>query len=204
MKKLESSLRNMTLSLGSVTLIAALLLSWVNGITKEPIKQAELATQSKALAAVLPEHDNQPLEEKFCITINEGTADSVLVTIYPAKMNGKLVGAAVESTADGYADKVTVIYGFEQDGTVRNYAVMKQMETPGLGAKMQDWFRNPTGKRSVIGRNPGSEDLTVTKDGGTVDAITAATISSRTFLKTLNDAFTAYQNIQAEEKGGQQ
>lgn len=204
MKKLESSLRNMTLSLGSVTLIAALLLSWVNGITKEPIKQAELATQSKALAAVLPEHDNQPLEEKFCVTINKGTADSVLVTIYPAKMNGKLVGAAVESTADGYADKVTVIYGFEQDGTVRNYAVMKQMETPGLGAKMQDWFRNPTGKRSVIGRNPGSEDLTVTKDGGTVDAITAATISSRTFLKTLNDAFTAYQNIQAEEKGGQQ
>ena len=204
MKKLESSLRNMTLSLGSVTLIAALLLSWVNGITKEPIKQAELATQSKALAAVLPEHDNQPLEEKFCVTINEGTADSVLVTIYPAKMNGKLVGAAVESTADGYADKVTVIYGFEQDGTVRNYAVMKQMETPGLGAKMQDWFRNPTGKRSVIERNPGSEDLTVTKDGGTVDAITAATISSRTFLKTLNDAFTAYQNIQAEEKGGQQ
>ena len=204
MKKLESSLRNMTLSLGSVTLIAALLLSWVNGITKEPIKQAELATQSKALAAVLPEHDNQPLEEKFCVTINEGTADSVLVTIYPAKMNGKLVGAAVESTADGYADKVTVIYGFEQDGTVRNYAVMKQMETPGLGAKMQDWFRNPTGKRSVIGRNPGSEDLTVTKDGGTVDAITAATISSRTFLKTLNDAFTAYQNIQAEEKEGQQ
>lgn len=204
MKKLESSLRNMTLSLGSVTLIAALLLSWVNGITKEPIQQAELATQSKALAAVLPEHDNQPLEEKFSVTINEGTADSVLVTIYPAKMNGKLVGAAVESTADGYADKVTVIYGFEQDGTVRNYAVMKQMETPGLGAKMQDWFRDPTGKRSVIGRNPGSEDLNVTKDGGTVDAITAATISSRTFLKTLNDAFTAYQNIQAEEKGGQQ
>lgn len=135
MKKLESSLRNMTLSLGSVTLIAALLLSWVNGITKEPIQQAESATQSKALAAVLPEHDNQPLEEKFSVTINEGTADSVLVTIYPAKMNGKLVGAAVESTADGYADKVTVIYGFEQDGTVRNYAVMKQMETPGLGAK---------------------------------------------------------------------
>ena len=102
------------------------------------------------------------------------------------------------------ADKVTVIYGFEQDGTVRNYAVMKQMETPGLGAKMQDWFRDPTGKRSVIGRNPGSENMTVTKDGGTVDAITAATISSRAFLKTLNDAFTAYQNIQAEEKGGQQ
>lgn len=204
MKKLESSLRNMTLSLGSVTLIAALLLSWVNGITKEPIQQAESATQSKALAAVLPEHDNQPLEEKFSVTINKGKADSVLVTIYPAKMNGKLVGAAVESTADGYADRVTVIYGFERDGTVRNYAVMKQMETPGLGAKMQDWFRDPTGERSVIGRNPGSENMTVTKDGGTVDAITAATISSRAFLKTLNDAFTAYQNIQAEEKGGQQ
>lgn len=204
MKKLKSSLKNMILSLCGVTLIAALLLSWVNGITKEPIQQAESATQSKALAAVLPDHDNQPLEEKFSVMLNEGTADSVKVTIYPARLNGKLVGAAVESTADGYADKVTVIYGFEQDGTVRNYAVMKQMETPGLGAKMKDWFRDPTGKRSIIGRNPGAENMTVTKDGGTVDAITAATISSRAFLKTLNDAFAAYRNIKEKEKEGQQ
>ena len=101
MKKLESSLKNMILSLCGVTLIAALLLSWVNGITKEPIQQAESATQSKALAAVLPDHDNQPLEEKFSVMLNEGTADSVKVTIYPARLNGKLVGAAVESTADG-------------------------------------------------------------------------------------------------------
>ena len=78
------------------------------------------------------------------------------------------------------------------------------METPGLGAKMKDWFRDPTGKRSIIGRNPGAENMTVTKDGGTVDAITAATISSRAFLKTLKDAFAAYRNIQEKEKGGQQ
>lgn len=194
MKKLESSFRNMVFSLGCVTIVAALLLAWVNDITREPIRAAELQMQNKALEEVLPVHDNDPVAEKF-------TDEKSGIDIYPAREHGKLVGAAVMASADGFADKITVICGFGQDGTVYNYAVTKQAETPGLGTKMQEWFRSPEGKRSVVGRHAGKENLRVAKDGGDVDAITAATISSRAFLQALNEAFTAYQQFYEQEKG---
>lgn len=199
MKKLESTFRNMVISLGSITIVAALLLAWVNGVTEEPIRQAEADVQNKALEEVIPEHDNNPLDDSFSTVLNAGKADSVRVVVYPALKGGKLTGAAVEASAQGFADKVVVVYGFDLDGKVRNYSVLKQSETPGLGTKMADWFRNPEGRRSVIGRNPGTENLTVSKDGGDVDAITAATISSRAFLKTLNDAFAAYKEFKEKE-----
>ena len=82
--------------------------------------------------------------------------------------------------------------------TVRDYRVIRHAETPGLGAKMEQWFRDPSGARSVIGRNPSIESFTVSKDGGAVDAITAATISSRAFLQTLRDAYMAYREYAAE------
>lgn len=203
MKKLESSLLNMILSLGGITIVVSVLLAWVNEVTRDPIRQAERQVQGKGIAAVLPEHDNDPMSEKFEVILNQGTPDSVTVVIYPARIDGKLSGAAVEAMADGFSDKIAVIYGFSTAGTVLDYAVLKQAETPGLGSKMQDWFRDTTGRRSVLGRNPGTEDLTVAKDGGTVDAITAATISSRAFLETLNRAFKAYREYAEKEKGGE-
>jgi electron transport complex protein RnfG len=53
---------------------------------------------------------------------------------------------------------------------------------------MPEWF-SEGGKGNVIGKNPANDNLTVSKDGGEVDAITAATISSRCFLKALNSAY---------------
>jgi electron transport complex protein RnfG len=186
----------MVISLGGITIVAAVLLSWVNGVTEAPIKEAEFKSQTAAMEKVMPQHDNNPFDDKFTTTIN-GTE----VTIYPAIADGKLAGAAVESSADGFAGKIAVVYGFEADGTVKDYSVLQHSETPGLGSKMQEWFRDPQGKRSIVGRNPGTERLTVSKDGGDVDAITAATISSRAFLKTLDSAFKAYMEYSSNQKG---
>jgi len=96
--------------------------------------------------------------------------------------------------------------GFNPDGTIANYSVLDHKETPGLGSKMDSWFK-PTQKEkslierifgfevksvekqsSVIGKNPETQALAVSKDGGEVDAITAATISSRAFLDAINRA----------------
>ena len=79
---------------------------------------------------------------------------------------------------------------------------MSHAETPGLGAKMGDWFKMSEGKRSVIGLNPSATEggLTVSKDGGQVDAITAATITSRAFLDALNRASRAYSQLKSSEK----
>ena len=83
--------------------------------------------------------------------------------------------------------------GFNKDGSIYNYSVLEHKETPGLGSKMDIWFTKE-GKGSIIGKIPGTTGLKVTKDGGDVDAITAATISSRAFLDAVNRAAAAISN----------
>lgn len=82
--------------------------------------------------------------------------------------------------------------GFDVDGNVINYSVLEHKETPGLGSKMAEWFT--TGKGDIKGKNPGKDNFTVSKDGGKIDAITAATISSRAFLDAVNRAHKVYMN----------
>ena len=119
--------------------------------------------------------------------------------IYPAKSGGEMVGAAVESfTKKGFGGEIKVIVGFDMDGKITNYSVLSHSETPGLGAKMQEWFSTEKGNQSVIGRKIDGKGLTVSKDGGDVDAITAATISSRAFLDAVNKAYTAFSGTDAQ------
>lgn len=194
---MKSSLINMVLSLGAITVIAAALLAGVYSLTEAPIKAAALNKQIEAVRAVTPEFDNDPVAE--AITITPEGSDRPL-KVFLAKQGGQLVGAAVESySSAGFSGDITLIYGFDADGNVKGYEVMSHAETPGLGAKMGEWFRSAEGKRSVIGRNPATDNLTVSKDGGDVDAITAATITSRAFLDALNRAFAAYSQLKAEQ-----
>ncbi len=196
MKKLESTLPNMILSLGIITVIAGALLGWMYSITKEPIEQQAQAQQQAAIAEVAPKFDNDPEAEKW-----ETEIGGLPFTVYPARENGKLVGAAVKGeTMNGFAGEIVVMCGFEADGTVKDYRVLRQAETPGLGTKMEMWFRDPAGARSVIGKNPDATSFYVTKDaGGEIDGITAATISSRAFLETLRNAFQAYKDFEKNQ-----
>lgn len=196
MKKLESTLPNMILSLGIITVIAGALLGWMYSITKEPIEQQAQAQQQAAIAEVAPKFDNDPEAEKWETEIN-----GLPFTVYPARENDKLVGAAVKGeTMNGFAGEIVVMCGFEADGTVKDYRVLRQAETPGLGTKMEMWFRDPAGARSVIGKNPDATSFYVTKDaGGEIDGITAATISSRAFLETLRNAFQAYKDYEKNQ-----
>ena len=70
MKQPESNFRNMVISLGGITIVAAVLLSWVNGVTEAPIKEAEFKSQTAAMEKVMPQHDNNPFDDKFTTTIN--------------------------------------------------------------------------------------------------------------------------------------
>jgi len=191
MKKLSSTLPNMILSLGSITVIAGALLGGVYAVTKVPIAKMTQESQVKAIREVAPAFDNDPETDKWVTDIN-----GLEFTVYPAYENGKLNGAAVKAVSmNGFAGEIVVMCGFQQDGTVKNYEVLQQGETPGLGSKMQTWFRDPAGSRSVIGKNPATTSFYVTKDKenhGEIDAITAATISSRAFLESMRNAYDAY------------
>ena len=204
MEKLKSSLLNMVLSLGVITIVAALLLGGVYSLTKDTIAEAERNAQVQAISEVAPEFDNNPLEEQYVYKANAGTKDSLDIVVYPARKGGELVGAAVKSvTMNGFSGEIVIMCGFKADGTVNNYKVLKHAETAGLGSKMQEWFRTEKGSQNVLGLNPGKNDVRVKKDGGEVDAITAATISSRAFLGALNDAYNAYLEMQNKEMEAQ-
>ena len=93
-----------------------------------------------------------------------------------------------------------VLVGFDPEGKILGYTLLEQTETPGLGAKADKWFQKGE-KGDIIGKDP-STPLTVSKDGGQVDAITASTITSRAFLLAVNNAYNAYKTTPADAETG--
>ena len=83
--------------------------------------------------------------------------------------------------------------GFDSEGTITGYQILQTGETPGLGTKADTWFQKD-GKGCIIGMNPEKNNITVSKDGGDVDAITAATISTRAFCDAIDRAYNAFKN----------
>lgn len=192
MEKLKSTLPNMLLSLTGICVVAGAILAGVNQMTTEPIAASKAASLEAAIKAVTPEFDNKPAEESYMAATSDGDS----LRIYPAKKGDELVGVAVESsTKKGFSGEIKVVVGFTPDGKLINYSVQKHSETPGLGSKMQEWFRSEKNNQSVIGRTLTEEGLKVSKDGGDVDAITAATISSRAFLDAINRAYSAFKSV---------
>lgn len=173
----------MVIVLTATTMIAGFLLGYVYQGTAEARAKASNDKLTGAIREVIDGFDNDPIASKTQVKV-----DDRQITIYPAMKNGEVSGCAVESSSDnGFSGKITIVAGFDLHGNILGYEVTSHAETPGLGAKMGEWFHGES-NRSVIGRNPISAPLKVSKDGGDVDGITAATISSRAFLEALNIA----------------
>jgi electron transport complex protein RnfG len=188
---MKSSLKNMVLVLFCITLISSACVGFVNMITEEPIAEAKVAAVKAALAEVLPEFD---ATEK-----SEHTADELLIIAYKATKDGEVVGYAVESaTKSGFSGLVRLMVGFDTKGTVLNVNVLEQAETPGLGAKMTE-ESNPL-VESVKGKSAPQFNFKVRKDGGDIDALTAATISSRAYAEALARAYSVFKVVAGWEK----
>jgi electron transport complex protein RnfG len=185
----------MVLALLGVTLIASASLGFVYSLTKAPIEKAEMEKQSNAIAAVLPEF--KELGEPYKILPNEGR-DSL--EIYPAlDQDGETIANAIKTyTYNGYSGYIEVMVGIDKNNSITGFEVLKHTETPGLGAKMHKWHSDTTKVRqNLIGRTFENGSLKVSKDGGDIDAITAATITSRALLDALNRANTSIEGIDA-------
>jgi electron transport complex protein RnfG len=189
MAKTESSFRNMVLSLTLISLVASACLGFVYEFTKEPIELSNLSKKVDAIKQVVPEFNNNPYSEMFRLPTGEGDS----LDVFPAKKDSIIVGFAITSyTKKGFSGNITLMAGFKPDGTIVNIRVLEHKETPGLGTKMTD----PKFKDQFIEKNPADFNLKVRKDGGPVDAITAATISSRAFCDAVQRAYNTL------EKGG--
>jgi electron transport complex protein RnfG len=187
MAKKESSFVNMVATLFVVTLIASTSLAYVYELTKEPIAMAALAKKLAAIDSVVPEYNNHPVDDMYKVAAGPGM-DSL--EFYPAKENGKVVGTAIRTyTNTGYNGLVVLMVGILPDGIIKNIEVVQHKETPGLGNKMT----SPSFKNQFRNMDPSKVDIRVKKDGGDIDAITAATISSRAFSAATRLAVETYK-----------
>ena len=104
-------------------------------------------------------------------------------TVYKAfDAEGSLIGVVVTTQAGGYGGTIEVMTGIRADGSVSGVNILSMEETPGLGAKAKDdrflrQFKGLTGSGA-----------TVNKDGGDIDALSGATITSRAVTKVVNEA----------------
>lgn len=188
MAKLKSSLLNMFLSLTIICVAAGSILAALNDVTKDAIQASNKTKLENAIKTVVPGFDNSPSEEVYTHEIEGNT-----FKIYPAKKDGKSIGAAVEAVSmNGFSGEIRIIVGFDNEGKIINYAVLQHAETPGLGSKMDLWFKTDKNKQNILGKDLSKGQLNVSKDGGDVDAITASTITSRAFLEAVNNAYTAF------------
>jgi Na+-translocating ferredoxin:NAD+ oxidoreductase subunit G len=186
MKKKKDTFINMVISLFAITIIAGFSLGFVNDLTVGPKAKAKLEKKVNALKLVLPTFDNNPVDD-IQLVQSEFAKDSV--EMYPAFSESNFVGAAViGSTEKGFSGLIKIMVGFTEDGNIKNIEVLEQKETPGLGTKMKDekflaQFRE---------KNPSTFNLKVTKDGGEVDALTGATITSRAFGEAVQMAYDEF------------
>jgi electron transport complex protein RnfG len=182
MAKKESSFVNMVLTLFVVTAVAALALGGVYNVTKEPIALAKRLKIERAIGEVLPEFDSI-IESKV---LPEGGKDSL--TFYNATKQGEIVGTAIRTYTDvGFSGRFWIMVGFVDGDIVSGTSVLEHKETPGLGDKMDKKKSDWSGQFKNV--NLTEYKLKVKKDGGDVDAITAATISSRAFCDAVQRAY---------------
>jgi electron transport complex protein RnfG len=179
MRKKKSTFINMMVSLLVITLISGFALGFVNDLTVGPIAKGKLERKINALKLVLPKFDNNPVDELKLVR-SELAKDSI--EIYPAFFKSEFVGVAiVGSSKKGFSGLIKIMVGFDPNGNIKNIVVLDQKETPGLGTKIKD----AKFVRQYKNKNPTSFNLKVAKDGGEIDALTGATISSRAFSEAV-------------------
>lgn len=192
MAKKESTLTQLVITLTLIALLAGVALAGVYSLTKDPIEAAQLQKKKDAINKVLPGFQGE-LKDYTCTV--DGDKDPVTVSL--AYQDDQLCGAAIETyTNKAFSGRFDIMVGLDAEGKVLGTAILKHSETPGLGAKIEDEGSHFI--QQFKGMNPAETPLKVKKDGGEVDAITAATISSRAFCDAVNRAVTAYNKVKEE------
>lgn len=167
----------MLVVLSVIAIVAAGVLASVNAVTAPQIEKINAENLAAGIKAVMGSDD---------IKVSEPWDVDALTAYDISDQQGNLLGKAVVTTENGFGGPLKVLVGFNTEGDILGYTVLEHQETPGLGAKAGEWFQD-----KIIGMNPSKNNFTVSKDGdgGEVDAITASTITSRAFLRAIQNAY---------------
>ena len=176
----KSTLVNMVAVLGITCLLCSAILGGTYAVTEEPIRKAADEKTARSISEVLPS-----------FTAMEKNTDGDL-TYYKAMADTALVGYAIRSTVNGFGGPLTLLVGITADGIVYNTSVLEHSETPGLGAKCTTDQKFMSQWQNL---NPAEKTLKVTKEGGSIDAITASTITSKAYTKAVANALEVFNGL---------
>ncbi len=182
----------MVVALLVITAVAGGVLGLVYGMTKDAIAEVDRKKNEAAIQAVLP-LDGEITYKADTIMYSEEGVTMTFPCNLAYDQSGTFKGAAVKTSEGGFSGKIDMMVGFLADGTIKGTSVLSHSETPGLGANMTGKFMD-----QFVSKNPTDFKLTVKKDGGDVDAITAATITSRAFTKAVDKAYKAFMANKAQ------
>lgn len=191
-----------------LTIIAAgsgLILSLVEGVTREPIAEQRRQETLRALKAVMPPADNAPDADTVELVYGQNKKGKDLTRqFFRGRLGDELSGVAFRVIApDGYSGNIEIMVGVDPDGQVVGIAILTHAETPGLGSLIEkDWFKD-----QFKGKSLDNIDWRVKKDGGQFDQITGATISPRAIVQAVKIGLEFYrdhrQEIVASQGGAQ-
>lgn len=175
-KKNPNGILRLTLVLFAICAVTSLLLSLVNLVTKDRIAAINEEKTAAAMRSVLP-------SDAYTEVAYTGD-DPIVKEVNIADDKGYVV----EVVPSGFGGDINMVVGVGTDGTITGVSVINMSETSGLGTNaMKDEFRN-----QYVG---GSGPFQVNKDGGTIDAITGATITSRAVTNGVNAALEAVKTL---------
>lgn len=171
--------------------LSGLTLASVRQATSERIElQVMTYVQAPAIEQVFGSYDNDPLKDRKSFAV-PGRDDEL--TVFPIKKNGRLSAVAFEVFGKGYGGDVGVMVGFDLDaGTLAGIGITTMKETPGLGARVAE----PGFTRQFTGH--GMDNVELTKNGGDIDAVSGATISSTASVTAINRAVELFRSLKPE------
>jgi electron transport complex protein RnfG len=162
-------------------LASALALAAIYALTETPIQEQKRLANLRAIQEVLPDFDNDPVESTRQIILEEDEAGAEReLTIYLGMQQDKVTGVAFPVFGEGYGGLIHVMVGIDAQGDISGVKVLEHLETPGLGAKVEELsFTDQFKGKSLENSELVNGNLAVKKDGGDLDALTGATISPR-------------------------
>ena len=168
-----------------ITSVIAGLLAGVNAITVDKIAAINAEKTRKAISTVLESAEAPVALESF------SDPTGLVKTVYAAEE-----GYAIQVAPSGFNGEINMMVGVSKDGQVLGFSIISHTETAGLGAVAAASSSAGNAFRSQFAGQSGS--LAVTKDGGTIDALTSATITSRAVTAGVNAALQCAENLNKE------
>lgn len=181
----------MIVVLTCLTGIAGLALSSLKEMTA-PTIELQLLTfvQGPSLSQVLPGYTNDPVQERKKFT-NPLTGKAI--NVFPLKVDGKLKAVAIEGFGGGYGDNIGVMVGFDlANDKLVGIGITTTKETPGIGSRITE----PDFRDRFVGLSESEAKLT--SQGGKIDALSGATISSTGTVVAVQDAGKVYGALKKE------